>query len=589
MAVVFVIFVSVGLAAAWYDFRPAQAEILAARGRLEQANKTSAFATPEARAKTRAQVAQANAELASARRRIGGSFALSLWRFLPGLGRQRAGLITLVDDSRRGSAAALVLLDRVQSLAEQGQLHDGVLPLDGLQQLGAEAGRAGTVFRALRHPSAGLWGSLGRARDRLNDVTASTAKSLTTASQALATTRGFLGGDGERRYLVAMENNAEMRDGGAVLSYGEIRFGDGRFQLDAHGSVTDIKLAAAASTPVPPGTQEVFGSISPTTLWQSVNATPDFAWSGQAMMDMYRQATGQTVDGVIAIDVPGLADLLRVVGPLRIPGVDQQVTAANAPQFLLHDLYEGLPPHSDQGLRKERLADVTTEVIRRLATGTHDMVGTGTALAAAAAGRHLQLWSSHSDEERAIVETGLGGGPAAVDADRTFHVAVENRTGTKLDYYVKPSVRQDVELRNDGTAVVRTTVTVDNQAPAGAPPSYALGPDEFTKEPGDYLAWLLVWGPAGAMQPASTPESGLLVSEGVATVGPGKTRALTVETTIPGAVRGGRLTLRLVPQARLDPMPLEVHLSAPGWDIVGAADWRGSWDQVRRLSWQVRR
>ncbi len=55
----------------------------------------------------------------------------------------------------------------------------------------------------------------------------------------------------------------------------------------------------------------MFGSILPTETWQSVNATADFDFSAQAMQDMYHQATGHTVDGVIALDVPALSSLLQ--------------------------------------------------------------------------------------------------------------------------------------------------------------------------------------------------------------------------------------------------------------------------------------
>ncbi len=248
-----------------------------------------------------------------------------------------------------------------------------------------------------------------------------------------------------------------------------------------------------------------------------------------------------------------------------------------------------MTPQDSQSGRRERLDDVVGAIIDRLTTGNQDVLGLGAALGRASGGGHLRLWSPVAAEEQAFVRTGLGGGPAAKEADRTFHLAIENRTGTKLDYYVKPTVRQEVELGKDGTAVVTTTVKIDNQAPVGAPPSYALGPDEFTKQPGDYLAWALLWGPAGAQQPGAIAESGLSLSQYVTIVGAGQQREVTFTTTVAHAVRDGRLTLRLVPQARLEPVPLEVHLKAPGWHVAGAADWKGSWDKTQRLSWKVDR
>lgn len=62
------------------------------------------------------------------------------------------------------------------------------------------------------------------------------------------------------------------------------------------------------------------------------------------------------------------------------------------------------------------------------------------------------------------------------------------------------------------------------------------------------------------------------------------------ETVIPRAVRGGRLTLRLVPQSRLQPMALDVRVvEADGWKVAGPTSWQGAWDRTKTLSWRVRR
>jgi hypothetical protein len=186
---------------------------------------------------------------------------------------------------------------------------------------------------------------------------------------------------------------------------------------------------------------------------------------------------------------------------------------------------------------------------------------------------------------------GLGGSPAAADPARTFHIAVENRTATKLDYFVKPSIRQQVVLTPAGDARIRTTVVLDNQAPTGAAPSEQLGPDQFTKRPGDYLAWVLLWAPAGSSSASTTvAEAGLRLSQRVLEVAAGQRRETTFETTVRHAVTHGMLRLRLVPQPRLTPMPIEVSVAeANGWRVDGSGSWSGALDQARVLSWRVRR
>ena len=570
----------------------ARTQLTAARASLQASvNDPAALGTPPGRAAALAQVDGAVASIAAARSRVAGSPVLALAAAVAGLRGQRAGFIRLIDDSAGAAGAGRRLLAAVDVLAERTQVRDGALSLDGLAELQQHVRVAGDAIGARSTGGGELWGPLGDARRQFDEMAASSARRLTGGSEALGASRTFLGAGGSRRYLIAAQNNAEMRDQGAVLSYVVASFRDGRMSLEKQGSVADPTLTAPTATPVPRGTQEVFGSILPTQIWQSVNATADFAFSGRAMADMYRQATGQAVDGVIALDVPALAGLLGTVGAVAIEGVAEPVTADNVGRLLLNDFYQGLGPTSDQTLRRERQGDVVKAVVDRISSGSRDAVALGRALGDAARGGHLRLWSADGPEEDVFERTGLAGGPATKDPDRTFHVAVQNRTASKLDFFVKPSVRQDVRVTSQGTAVVRTTVVVENQAPTNGKPSYQLGAAAITDKPGDYLAWVLLWGPAGSRQLQSgVAESGLNLSQFVLAVPAGERREISFETVIPGAVRNGGLSLRLVPQARLEPMPLSVTVRTEGRSVSGAPTaWQGSWDRVHNLTWAIGR
>jgi hypothetical protein len=382
-----------------------------------------------------------------------------------------------------------------------------------------------------------------------------------------------------------------MRDQGMVLSYAVLDVAGGRVSFERAGSITELLLSRPVTVPVPPATEAVFGSTLPTKLWQSVNATADFAWSGQAMSAMYQQASGKAVDGVIAIDVPGLAGLLRVVGPVTVAGLSEPVTERNVSRLLLHDLYQD--PPSDRGaVERERqiLARTTQAVIERLSHGDFDAVQLGRELGDAAAGGHFKLWSRMASEEQQFERVGLGGGPAVQSAEKTFHLAVQNRTATKLDYYLHPTVRQRINVTSAGDAVVRTTITVHNDAPVGAPPSEQLGPDgQVTHRSGDYIASACWWGPAGSSQDDSAAESGLRLTQYLQTVPAGEQRERTIVTVIRHAVLDGHLELRYVPQPRLDPVSLHVTLDAPGWDVGGTPVQDLKWDRTLRIGWSVTR
>lgn len=574
----------------WYDLTAVRADLSSARAQLLHTfSDPGAVATTEGRQTSIAAVDRAIATLGQARQRATGSKALSLLRIVPGAGTQRAGLLELIDDATDGTRAVRTLLGQLDDLASRAQLQDGQVPDQGLAELAADVRATADTVRRTGHADHSLWGPLGDARATFDGFARSSANRLSNGADALAAARTFMGGAGDRHYLVALLNNAEMRDQGMVLSYALARFSGGRLGLDPGGSIHDISLDQPAPTPVPPGSDAVFGPLHPTQLWQSVNATADFSWSGRALVDMYRARTGDAVDGVIAVDVPAIAGLLRAVGPVSIPEVPEPVTADNVGSVLLHDLYEGLAPGSDQSQRREVLSDVVAAVVQNVTHGSRDAVSLGREFGNAARGGHLKLWSAYDDEERIFERTGLGGGPATVTPDSTFHVAVENRTATKLDYYVKPSVHQVVTLLASGDAVVKTTVTVDNRAPVGAAPSYQLGPDEFTTTPGDYRAWVLLWAPAGASMANSVSESGLTLSQHVVPVSAGDKVDVEFETRIPKAVKDGHLRLRLVPQARLEPMAFDVKLDTKGWIVGGARTRTGILDRTAVLDWKVQR
>jgi hypothetical protein len=377
----------------------------------------------------------------------------------------------------------------------------------------------------------------------------------------------FLGADGPRHYLVMGENNAEMRDEGDTLSYSLVHAKNGVITESPGGSVNDIEPGSPVpGVPIPGGTEAVFGGLDPTETWQSTNATADFSFSGQDMQYMYAYAAGDDVDGVIGIDVVALQSLLKLTGPVTVAGIAEPVTAQNAADVLLNQLYAGLPPRSPQGQRREELAEVASAVFHQLGVGKVDVVALARTLATAAAERHLQIWVPNPQYEETISELGASGNIDTDDPTRTFHVAVENATATKLDYFVDVAISDTVTVNPDGSATVATAVRLTNHAPAGQPASYQFGPDGINSNiPGEYVGRVFLWGPRGSEETGGVPESGLLLAPEIdLPVLPGQSATAQFETTIPDAIQNDKLHLVFQPQPRLTPESLKVHVVASG-------------------------
>lgn len=505
----------------------------------------------------------ASRNIATAQHEIASSTGLKMLGVIPGLDTQRAGLEQLVADLHSASLTSLALLRSVNTLAAES--HGTQISLPDLKSLGSELSSAQAQLTSENRPLSGLWGPIGNDRQKFDREDARATHLLRQGVELTRYALAFLGADGPRTYLVVGENNAEMRDQGAPLSYALMSTDAGSITVVNEGSIGPLELASPTpGVVVPAGTEKMFGAeLDPTLFWQSANVTADFAFSGQDMQAMYATATGQHVDGVIGLDVVALQGLLSLTGPVTVAGVPEPVTAQNAGEVLLHQLYAGLPPDASQDPRHEEVGAVASAAVHQLQVGNIDVVALARTLATAISGRHMQLWDDVPSYERTLREVGASGAVDTDDPTRTFHVAVENATATKLDYYVDVAISNTVYILPNGSALVNTSVKLVNHAPAGQPPSYQLGPDDFnSKVPGEYVGRVILWSPRDSTQVGGgTPESGLVAREEDLPVFAAHTAIAQFSTTIPEAVVNGVLRLVFVPQPRLQPETVSVHVA----------------------------
>ncbi len=239
--------------------------------------------------------------------------------------------------------------------------------------------------------------------------------------------------------------------------------------------------------------------------------------------------------------------------------------------MILHDQYSEYPAGSSQAQRHDDIAAVADATVERMKSEHIDLAALASALATDVEGGHIMVWDQTPRNESTLTAIGASGSIDSTAPTRTFHLAVENSTATKLDYYVQPRVNVDVDLTSNGDALVNTTVTVANTTPLGVGSNYQTGPDGINSFfPGQYVGRVVLWAPRGSITPQSIPESGLTLTQTQTNVLPQQSQAISFATIIPHAVVNGRLMLRFVPQPRLTPMGFHLELSAPDWHVTSA-------------------
>jgi hypothetical protein len=546
----------------------AQHSMNAARATISAAlDNRHELTTPVGRAEAGAAIEAVHLDVELAYALVNDSFAVNFFGSLPIIHGQIQGLSQLIQDAGQTAALGGGLLQQVNTLAATTQ--GLTISIPQLRSLQASVASAHAQLSSMNRPSGGLWGPLGSARASFDAEDARLTALLGTGSSVLSYALPLVGADGPRLYLIAGENNAEMRDQGMVLSNALMHSADGTFSLDST-SPSDAPLAQPVNVALPTGTQAIFGALNPTEQWQSVNATADFPLSGQIMQAMYQEVTGIHVNGVVGIDVPALVSLLQLSGPVIIPDIAEPISADNASDVLLHQLYADFPA-GDQTQRHDDISAVARAVIDKMKTEHVDLAALAVALANDVAGRHLLAWDENPAFEAIIVKTGGSGAIDTTDADRTFHLSVQSATAAKLDYYVTTSIRMVVSITNRNDAVVHTYATIANHAPAGQPPSAQLGPDDFNSHtPGQYVTRVYLWSPRGSQTNAGVSESGLVLNRTATSVLAQQSQTVDFTTVIPNAVRNGRLTVQLVPQPSLYPAKVSLQVvGGPNWNVVG--------------------
>jgi len=376
-----------------------------------------------------------------------------------------------------------------------GQVHDvldqphgaGPQRVESLRQLSRLSSTAARQLAAVdTGPDQALVGPLARKHDQFVRQLDDARTRLAKAAGVSAVTATIL--QGPQTYLVLAGNNAEMRSGsGAFLEVGTAATADGTVHLGDLGPSGRLALAPG-QVAVTGDLERNWGWLQPGVDWRNLGLTPQFDVTAELASRMWAARTGQQVDGVLALDIVGLRQIMTATGPVQVGALT--LTASNVEQYLLHDQYAGLSDNSSgNAAREDALGSIASAVLRQLQGQSTDLRSLASAVSGAVAGRHLMVWSANPKDQAAWVAAGASGTLTAT----SLAVTLLNQGGNKLDQYLAVSVHVDTRPDRTGTEVTLTT-TLHNRTPggqsqfvAGPYPGLPLAYGDYSGVMADYL------------------------------------------------------------------------------------------------------
>ncbi|WP_241493670.1 DUF4012 domain-containing protein [Microbacterium testaceum] len=347
-----------------------------------------------------------------------------------------------------------------------------------------------------------LLGVVAAAVDKADDSFTQISSAIDALSRTSQILPEMLGSDRPRDYLVLVQNNAEWRSLGGITGTAILLHTDnGTVSLrDTQSATSLVRDLSDPIVELPDEVVSIYGT-RPARYFHNLTQIPDFTLDGPIAQAMYQAKTGVSVDGVIAVDPVVLAYLLNATGPISLPSGDI-LTAENAVQFLLNGVYLR---YSDPAAQDAVFAGAAGAVFQGLLNGQGSSTSLIEAFARSSAERRLLLWSSDTDEQAVINGTSIAGQlPQSDPRTARFGVYLNDGTGSKMSYYVEPTVSlQWGTCRSGGKEDRRSLdlqVALTNNAPPDAAnylPEYITGGGANGTAPGNVKVIGNLYVPAG--------------------------------------------------------------------------------------------
>jgi hypothetical protein len=392
------------------------------------------------------------------------------------------------------------------------RFEDGVMDLDRVAAFADPLDRAEAALleaRAVVDDVDSEW-LVPPLADRVDQFAAEVDEALPQAELArrgVAVAPELFGGDGIRRYFLAFTTPAEQRGlGGFLGNFGILTADHGDLELARSDEIVALQrplTAADATISGPPDYVNRYGRFRPATTPGDVTLSPDFPAVSNVLRELYPQAGGPELDGVILVDPLALQALLTFTGPITVEGYPTPLTSENAAQVLLREQYLNFDARQD---RKDFLEEASRKTFEALTSG--DLPGpreVTDVLGPMVDQGRLLVHSFHDDEQAFFAQLGVDGTFPQDPGGDLLAVTTQNSAHNKGDSFLQRRVDYQATVDPEtGVVEATATVTLVNGAPAGGLPDELIGvnpsagtPNLPDLPPGTNRMYLSLYSPLG--------------------------------------------------------------------------------------------
>ena len=275
------------------------------------------------------------------------------------------------------------------------------------------------------------------------------------------------GANGERKkYLVLFQNDNELRPtGGFLTAYSVIFIENGVVTPEKSDDIYELDKKFNKRIAIP----EALGRYLTTENYfnlRDMNISPDFKVSMDQFYEYYQDLPGEPddIDGIIAVDTHVLNQLIKIVGPVEVPGYGT-FSAENDPRcdcpqiiYALSEIITRPTPYIRED-RKGILAPLMSTLLNRIYQSPRTFMAQLFEVGLESVdGRHIQMYFFDEKLQTAAESINAAGRFEKAEGVEDFLAIVNaNLGGAKSNLFVTYSAEQTVSAPENG----RITKTLD--------------------------------------------------------------------------------------------------------------------------------
>lgn len=293
------------------------------------------------------------------------------------------------------------------------------------------------------------------------------------------------------RYLLLLQNNAEIRgSGGFIGSYAIVDIKDGQlsipyfekniYQLDDAYSQSIYRQPPKPLVPILNGKGLAMHDSNFAADFQQSAQTVAWYWQDELARtnapikgEILKSLGDQTkIDGVIAFNLSGFVELLKLIGPLQLDGEAQPLTSENffpIVQRLVEVDYFKTEANKQVNQPKTVLAELIPQVLAKATTLNRQTQYQ--LLKQAIERKDLQIYSLSQDTNQALTKANFDSTLPKPEKNHDFLAMIRSaHGGNKSSLDIQPIVRYELSNKSSATeTVARLSLTFEHQGDGAFP------------------------------------------------------------------------------------------------------------------------